>query len=128
MIIGVVGGGDGDGHVGDAVVPAGGGGAGDGDESLEDGAVALEAAAEADLPDAVPGSDAALGLLVGELVPDGGAGDVAEAVEGHVGGLAHGGGEAEGGLHGADDGLAAGVDADVVEGVFEAGDVVGPLR
>nr|CAD1823867.1 unnamed protein product [Ananas comosus var. bracteatus] len=49
-------------------------------------ALALESAAEGDLPDLVPLRMRPC-LDVGELVPDGAGGGVAEAVEGHAGGL-----------------------------------------
>ena len=56
-----------------------------GAQGAPDGAVALEAAAEGDLPDAVAALDAHCGLDAGEDVPDGGGGGVAVAVEGVLG-------------------------------------------
>ena len=78
--------GDGDGQLVDLVHPGivlleGGV---DGPERPPDGAVALEAGAENNLPDAVPLLDSALHLRVGELVPERAAGRVPEAVERHA--------------------------------------------
>lgn len=56
-------------------------------EGLPNGAVALDAGAERDLPDGVALADAVLGLHVRELVPDRAGGGVAESVERHPRGL-----------------------------------------
>jgi hypothetical protein len=92
-------------------------------ERLPDGAVALEAGAEGDLPDAVALPDAALGLAVGELVPERAAGGVAEAAERHPRGLHVPGAELEAALQLVQHAAAAGVDAEVVEGEPEVGQV-----
>ncbi|WVZ56207.1 hypothetical protein U9M48_006775 [Paspalum notatum var. saurae] len=92
-------------------------------ERAPDGAVALEARAEADLPDAVAAAHAALGLGVGELVPERAAAGVAEAVEGALAGLHVAVPQAEAALHLLQHGAAAGVHAEVLEGAAEVGDV-----
>ena len=92
-------------------------------ESVPDGAVALEPAAERDLPDAVASADPALGLHVGELVPDGAARRVAEAVERHARGLDVDRLQLEVLLQLVDHGAATGVDAEVLERELEVRDV-----
>jgi hypothetical protein len=92
-------------------------------ERLPDGAVALEPGAECDLPDPVALPDPALGLAVGELVPERAAGGVAEAAERHPGRLHVPGAELEAALELVQHAAAAGVDAEVVEGELEVGEV-----
>jgi hypothetical protein len=92
-------------------------------QGVPHGAVALEPAAEGDLPDAVAAADAALGLHVGELVPDGAAGGVAEAVERHPGRLHVGRAQLQVLLQLVDDGAPARVDAEVLERQLEVRDV-----
>lgn len=52
-------------------------------QGTPDGTVALEARAEGELPDPIATADEAFGLEVGELVPYGTAGGVAEAMQRH---------------------------------------------
>ncbi|CAL4909597.1 unnamed protein product [Urochloa decumbens] len=92
-------------------------------QSVPDGAVALEAAAEGDLPDAVAAAHAALGLHVGELVPDGAARGVAEPVERHPGRLHVRRAQLQVLLELVDHGAPAGVDAEVLERQLEVRDV-----
>jgi hypothetical protein len=112
-----------DGVAVDAVVPGPVGGCLDGAEALPDGAVALEPAAEADLPDAVTSVHAALGLDVGELVPERAAGRVAEPVQRHAGRLHVPRRQLQVLLQLVDHGAAAGVDAEVLERQLEVRDV-----
>jgi len=107
----------------DAVVPGPVGGRLDAAEALPHGAVALEPAAESDLPDAVAAAHPALGLDVGELVPEGAAGGVAEAVQRHAGRLHVARRQLQVLLQLVDDGAAARVDAEVLERQLEVRDV-----
>jgi hypothetical protein len=95
----------------------------DGAQRAPDGAVALEPGAERDLPGAVAAAHAALGLRVGQLVPERAAGGVPPAVERHPGRLHVPGAEFEVLLDGVQHRPAAGVDAEVVERHLEVRDV-----
>ncbi|KAK8457216.1 hypothetical protein SEVIR_3G144625v4 [Setaria viridis] len=92
-------------------------------QGVPDGAVTLEAAAERDLPDAVAAADAALGLHVGELVPDGAARRIAEPVERHPGRLHVRRAQLQVLLELVDHGAPACVDAEVLERQLEVWDV-----
>ncbi|CAH9089163.1 unnamed protein product [Cuscuta epithymum] len=101
---------------------------GKGAEGSPNRAVALEAGAEGDLPDAVSSGHAALGLGVGQLVPQGAAGGVAEAVQGHAGRLHVPVGEVQVVLQRVQHRPPPRVDAEVVERPLEVGDVGLHLR
>uniref|UniRef100_A0ACD5U053 Uncharacterized protein n=1 Tax=Avena sativa TaxID=4498 RepID=A0ACD5U053_AVESA len=107
----------------DAVVPWGVGGRLDVAQGMPDRAVALEAAAKGDLPDAVAAADAALGFHVGELVPDGAARRVAEPVQSHPGRLHVHRLQLQVLLQLVDHGAPAGVDAEVLERQLEVRNV-----
>jgi len=106
-----------------AVVPRAVGRRLDVPQRVPDGAVALEPAAEGDLPDAVAAADAALGLHVGQLVPDGAARRVAEPVQRHPGRLHVRRAQLQVLLELVDHGAPAGVDAEVLERQLEVRDV-----
>lgn len=90
---------------------------------LPNQAVALEAGAEGDLPHPVTTPHPLLGLQIGQLVPDAAARRVPEPVERHPGGLHVPVAELEVPLELVQDGLACGMDAEVLEGELVVWDV-----
>ncbi|CAA7397161.1 unnamed protein product [Spirodela intermedia] len=94
-----------------------------GPEGPPDGAVALEAGAEGDLPGSVPLLDPPFALGVGQLVPEGAARGVPEAVERHARRLQVPVRQVQVLLDLVQHGTPSGVDAEVLEGQLEVRDV-----
>lgn len=94
-----------------------------GSKSTPHSAVAFESGTKCNLQDGVAFLHSTFGLSVGQLVPRGAAGSVAESVQGHPRGLHVPFRQLQAVLHLVQNGSASRVDAKMVERKLEVGDV-----